>query len=144
MKVLDGRLKRMHSPQPAVRSILKNATAKSGSFAMKNGPINQSIGVDPFSKLCQLHVPGSGTMKIIGNDNSIEYLLGLRAVARDVFHEEIGEIAKAVYEEVSFRIGNSPKEKVVTISNPVVNDAPEFGQIERAIIDSLAAQKVKF
>ena len=100
------------------------------------------MSVDPFSKLCQLHTAGTGSIKCIGNENSMEYLLGLRAVARDVSHEEIGEIAKGVYEEVSFRVNNAPKEKVVTLSNPVVNPGLTNEQIQGLITEGLNVQKV--
>lgn len=65
--------------------------------------MTHSWSVDPFSRLCKLQTAGTGGIKVIGDNNSMEYLLGIRAVARDVFHEEIGDIAKAIYEEVSFR-----------------------------------------
>jgi len=103
-----------------------------------------SMSVDPFSKLCQLHTAGTGHIKVIGDENSMEYLLGIRAVARDVFHEEIGVISKAIYEEVSFRTSAGLKEKVVTISNPPTSYSPEIEQIEKAIESSLSLQKVNF
>ena len=74
-------------------------------LSTNHGRLNKSVSMDPFSKLCQIHTARSNRVKLIGDENSMQYILGLRSIAKDVFFEEVNDIAKAVYEEVVWRVG---------------------------------------
>jgi hypothetical protein len=141
---IENPMKRCRSPQPEVRSILKNATANTNSFALKNGVLPHVATVDPFSRLCQMQTAGNNHMKIVGDDSSMQYILGLRAVARDVFHDEIGNISKAIYDEVVFRVSSVTKEKNVSYNQSMALQQSDLNQIEQAITNSLSFQKSSF
>lgn len=91
-----------------------------------------------------MHTAGSNNIKLIGDDGSMQYILGLRAVARDVFHDEISNISKAIYDEVVFRVSSLPKDKVVSYTQPMHLQQSDINQIEQAITESLSLQKSSF
>lgn len=109
------------------------------SLNLRKSKLNQSVTIDPFSKLCQVHTMDSNRVKIIGDEGSMHYILGLRSIAKDVFFEEVPNIAKAVYEEVVWRFGGSNKENVSANSNAV--DINVLAQFEEAIINNFDHQK---
>jgi len=135
-----GRLKRAGSPQPAVRSMLRNVVGGT-SFSMKKSLGNPSITIDPFSRLCQMH-SGGNNVKVVGDQFSMQYILGLRAIAKDVFHEEISSISKAVYEEVVFRVSSREENKIQPYPGHGVT--PDYTNIDQAISSGLEMQKANF
>ena len=111
---------------------------------MKKAAINNSIVIDPFSKLCQKHIIDSNKIKLVCDDQSIEYILGLRSIAKDIFYEEIPTISKAIYEEVIFRVSSLTKEASTIRSAQSFDTNAVFSEIEKLLAQSFELHKASF
>jgi hypothetical protein len=122
--------------------MLKHTIGGGPALGIKKNAMAHAVTIDPFSRLCQLHTAGSNNIKVVGDEFSMQYILGLRAIAKDVFHEEISSISKAVYEEVTFRVASGNQTKIQPYHSSQQMDGIE--QIEEAITSSLELQKSNF
>lgn len=86
----------------------------------------------------------SNKIKIVCDDQSMEYILGLRSVAKDIFYEEIPTISKAIYEEVVFRVSSLTKEAPTPRYTHEIDTNAIFSEIEKLLTQSFELHKKSF
>ena len=112
--------------------------------AAKKAMITSASLVDPFSRLCQKHIIDSNRIKVICDDQSLEYILGIRSIAKEIFYEEIPTISKAIYEEVVFRASSLSKDAATVRTVPSFDTNHVFSEIEKLLAQSFDLHKSSF